>query len=70
MNNHNFAFHFTGAALILSGLMVAAGYLLRPVAVFQNFQLVNLEEIARALDIWINSYRVLVFGLFVGLGGL
>ena len=45
MKNPNFDTRFVSAALILGGIMTAAGYCLRPVAIGQLFVINNFLEI-------------------------
>ncbi len=63
---------FTGIALILGGILPVVGMAIRPLLVEQNFnfQLADLETITAHRLIWILSYQVMVFGLFVRLAGL
>ena len=63
---------FTGIALILGGILPVVGMAIRPLLVEQNFnfQLADLETITAHRVIWIVSYQVMVFGLFVRLAGL
>jgi hypothetical protein len=70
MKQSNFNTRFTGAALALGGIMVALGYWLRPVAIAQNVQIINFLDINNAMTIWIRSFQILVFGLFIRLAGL
>jgi hypothetical protein len=70
MSRTNFQTLFAGATLALGGVMVALGFLIRPVAVHQNFQIENFIEIVPAMTIWIRSFQILVFGLFIRLAGL
>ncbi len=66
----NFYTRFTGVTLVLGGATVALGFLIRPVAIHQNFQLENFLDIGKAMTIWIRSFQILVFGLFIRLAGL
>jgi hypothetical protein len=63
---------FTGIALILGGILPIIGMAIRPLLVEQNFnfQLADFEAITAHHAIWIVSYQVIVFGLFVRLAGL
>jgi hypothetical protein len=70
MKHANFQTRFTGAALLLGGVMVTLGFLIRPVVIHQNFQLENFLDIDNAMTIWIRSFQILVFGLFIRLAGL
>jgi hypothetical protein len=70
MNQSNFYIRFTGAALVLGGLLVALGYLIRPVSIHQNFQIENFAGIKHATTVWIRSFQLLIFGLFLRLAGL
>jgi hypothetical protein len=70
MKHANFHTRFTGATFLLGGVMVALGFLIRPVAIRQNFQLENFLDISKAVTIWIRSFQILVFGLFIRLAGL
>lgn len=70
MKTSDFDTRFAGGALALGGVMVAAGYGLRPVVVGQNFDVSSLLAVEKATWPWIHSFQVLVFGLFVGLAGV
>ena len=70
MGKGDFDARFAGGALALGGVMVAAGYWMRPVAVGQNFDVTSLLAVEKATWPWIHSFQVLVFGLFVRLAGL
>ena len=63
---------FTGIALILGGILPVIGMAIRPLLVEQNFnfQLADFDAITAHRVIWIVSYQVMVFGLFVRLAGL
>jgi hypothetical protein len=63
---------FTGIALVLGGILPLAGMAIRPLLVEQNFnfQLADLQTISAHPAIWILSYQVMVFGLFVRLAAL
>ena len=63
---------FTAIVLILGGVLPVVGMAIRPLLVEQNFnfQLADFEAIATRHAIWIISYQVMVFGLFVRLAGL
>jgi hypothetical protein len=63
---------FTGIALILGGILPIVGVAIRPLLVEQNFhfQLADFDAITVHRGIWIVSYQVMVFGLFVRLAGL
>ncbi|MBI4756813.1 MAG: hypothetical protein HY778_15630 [Betaproteobacteria bacterium] len=63
---------FTGIALILGGVLPIVGMAIRPLLVEQNFnfQPTDFETINAHHAIWIVSYQVMVFGLFVRLAGL
>jgi hypothetical protein len=63
---------FTGIALILGGILPIIGMAIRPLLVEQNFnfQLADFATVAAHHAIWIVSYQVMVFGLFVRLAGL
>jgi hypothetical protein len=63
---------FTGIALILGGIMPVVGMAIRPLMVEQNFnfQPADFDTISAHPTIWILSYQVMVFGLFVRLAGL
>jgi hypothetical protein len=63
---------FTGYTLLLGGLFVVIGMAIRPLVVEQNFQFQvgDLLKIAEQRTIWIVSYQVMVFGLFLRLMGL
>lgn len=70
MKHANFNTRFTGMALILGGVMAALGFLIRPVAIHQNFQIENFLDLGKDVTIWIRSFQMLVFGLFIRLAGL
>jgi hypothetical protein len=63
---------FTGIALILGGILPVVGMAIRPLLVEQNFnfQPADFDTINAQHGIWILSYQVMVFGLFVRLAGL
>jgi hypothetical protein len=63
---------FAGIALVLGGILPIIGMAIRPLLVEQNFnfQLADFETITAHHAIWIISYQVMVFGLFVRLAGL
>ena len=68
--NSDFDTRFVSAALVLGGIMTAAGYFLRPVDIGQIFTIENFREISNSMTIWIRSFQILVFGLFVRLAAL
>lgn len=70
MKQANFNTRFTGITLILGGIMVGAGYLIRPVAIDQHFQIANFLDIGIFNTTWIRSFQILVFGFFISLAGL
>lgn len=63
---------FLGIALVLGGILPVLGTAIRPLLVEQNFnfQLSDFDAIAAHRGIWILSYQVMVFGLFVRMAGL
>jgi hypothetical protein len=63
---------FTGIALVLGGILPVIGMAIRPLLVEQNFnfQPADFDTISAHHAIWILSYQVMVFGLFVRLAGL
>jgi hypothetical protein len=63
---------FTGIALLLGGIMPIIGMAIRPLLVEQNFnfQPADFTAVGAQHGIWILSYQVMVFGLFVRLAGL
>jgi hypothetical protein len=63
---------FTGFALVLGGILPVVGMAIRPLLVEQNFnfQPADFATISAHHGIWILSYQVMVFGLFVRLAGL
>lgn len=63
---------FTAIALILGGILPILGMAIRPLLVEQNFnfQATDFATIAGYHGVWIVSYQVMVFGLFVRLAGL
>lgn len=68
--HERFARRSSGIALAAGGAMVLAGWLLRPVAIEKHVQAEHVLRVASSTDLWIWSYRVLVFGLFIRLGAL
>lgn len=69
--NHTNA-RFTGLTLLLGGLFVVIGMAIRPLVVEQNFQFqdADFSRIFEHRTVWILSYQVMVFGLFLRLMGL
>lgn len=63
---------FTGIAIILGGILPMLGMAIRPLLVEQNFhfQPEDFAVIGARHGIWILSYQIMVFGLFVRLAGL
>jgi hypothetical protein len=63
---------FTGVVLLLGAVLVPLGMGIRPLLVEQNFhfQPADFDSIRSARGIWILSYQILVFGLFMRLAGL
>lgn len=63
---------YLGITLVLGGILPVAGMAIRPLLVEQNFdfRLSDFDAIAARGGIWIVSYQVMVFGLFVRLAGL
>lgn len=63
---------FTASALLLGAVMLPIGMAIRPLVVEQNFnfQLSDFTTIAAHRSIWILSYQIFVFGLFMRLAGL
>ena len=63
---------FTGIALVLGGILPIAGMAIRPLLVEQNFnfQPADFDAVRAYGGIWVVSYQVMVFGLFVRMAGL
>lgn len=63
---------FTGIALLLGGILPMVGMAIRPLLVEQNFNFLpaDFDTLNAHHGIWILSYQVMVFGLFVRLAGL
>lgn len=72
MNTANGYTRFTAIALILGGILPILGLAIRPLLVEQNFnfQPADFAAIEARHGLWILSYQVMVFGLFVRLAGL
>ncbi len=70
MENSKFNVRFTAILLALSAIMVNAGYLMRPVQLQDAFNLASLLTAHENQTIFIWSFRVLVFGVFLGIMGL
>lgn len=63
----NFYTYFTGAVLVVGGLVVLIGSMMRPTAIYLNFQPNDLALISAALPKWILANQILMFGLFMRL---
>jgi hypothetical protein len=72
MQKHNGYAVFTGILLILGAVMVPIGMGIRPFLVEQNFNfdVGHFDTIRDAPGVWILSYQIAVFGLFMRLAGL
>ena len=70
MENSKFNYRFTAVLLFLSAIMVNAGYLMRPVQLQDAFNLASLLTAHDNQTLFIWSFRVLVFGVFLGIMGL
>jgi hypothetical protein len=65
-----FAKKAAAAMLIAGSLMPALGWLIRPAAIEKHIEIQHVVTVAASPDAWVWSYRFLVFGLFIRLGGL
>jgi hypothetical protein len=63
----SFAEKFVGVLFVMSGLMIPAAVLVRPVHV-QWWDPTHFPTVAASMDTWIWSVRILVFGLFLRVG--
>lgn len=72
MGQPNAYARFTGFTLMAGGVFVVIGMAIRPLLVEQNFQFQasDLMNIAEHRTVWIMSYQIMVFGLFLRLMGL
>lgn len=63
---------YIGIALILGGILPVVGMAIRPLLAEQNFNFApaDFDAITANRGIWIASYQVMVFGLFVRMAGL
>lgn len=63
---------YVGIALVLGGVLPVVGMAIRPLLVEQNFnfQAADFDVVAANRGIWILSYQIMVFGLFVRMAGL
>lgn len=61
---------FTGILMIMGAFMVNLGFLLRPVQLQDFFNLSSFIQAHEHQGIWIWSFRILVFGLFMKVMGL
>src|SRR5688500_692731 len=59
-----------GLLLVAGGVLALLGWLLRPVAIEKQFDLAQILAVGENTSAWIWSFRALVFGLFLRLGGL
>lgn len=70
MAQSTFNLRFTGILLIMGAVMVNLGFLLRPVQLQDSFDLPAFIQAHEHQGIWIWSFRILVFGLFMEVMGL
>lgn len=70
MNHPHFSSRFAGGALVAGALLSLAGWFARPVVIDKSFTVESLGGVAASPDLWVLSFRLLVFGLFVRLAGL
>ena len=70
MKQSTFNLRFTGILLIMGAVMVNLGFWLRPVALQDSFDLPSFIQAHEHEGIWIWSFRILVFGLFMEIMGL
>jgi len=70
MEQTTFNFRFTGILLMMGAVMVNLGFLLRPVQCPDVFTISAFLEAHNNESIWIWSFRILVFGLFIQVMGL
>lgn len=70
MNHPRFPSRFAGGALVLGAALSLLGFFARPVAVDKSFTVDGILAIGVTSDVWVLSFRMLVFGLFVRLAGL
>lgn len=59
-----------GGALVLGGLLSLVGFFVRPVAIQKGFSVSDVLAVEGAAGVWVLSFRLLVFGLFVRIAGL
>lgn len=70
MKQSTFNLRFTGILLIMGAVMVNLGFLLRPVQLQDSFDLPAFLQAHEQESMWIWSFRILVFGLFMEVMGL
>ena len=70
MNHPLFPSRFAGGALVLGALLSLTGFFVRPVTIGKSFTVETLLAIGVSPDLWVLSFRMLVFGLFVRFAGL
>ena len=70
MKQSTFNLRFTGILLMMGAVMLNLGFLLRPVALQDSFDLPSFIQAHEHEGIWIWSFRILVFGLFMEIMGL
>lgn len=70
MEHSTFQLRFSALLLILGAIMVNLGFLFRPVQLQDSFDLASFLRAHENQGIWIWSFRILVFGLFLQIMGL
>ena len=70
MNHPLFPSRFASAALVVGGFLCLAGFFGRPVAIDKSFSVNDIVAIGATPGMWVTTFRMLVFGLFVRLAGL
>ncbi len=70
MNHPLFPTRFAGGALVFGAVLALLGFFVRPVANDKSFTVDDILAIETASGVWVMSFRMLVFGLFVRLAGL
>lgn len=66
----NFTSHFTGISLWVGIAMIGLGVLLRPIELESHFDLSHLMSVQMHYDIWVHSFQLEIFGLFITIMGL
>lgn len=70
MKNSTFNLRFTAILLMAGAAMANLGFLLRPLQLQDSFDLSSFLHAHENQSIWIWSFRILVFGLFMEIMGL